>query len=173
MAEDTFDGENFCPAMEQEARIQRLRQEVQKLSRMNATYRELPTSPQPLSASPGVASDNSGVASPSITGESEDASTGVALTAPTTPAAGNAPTASRTRRHLEVTRASTRNSPNDEDAVDSYATGPECSHLQSTTGDRRKGVRLYDRDRDCGFCSSGWRSLCLFESFLLRHRSSR
>ena len=47
VAEDTFDGENFCSAMEQEARIQRLRQEVRRLSRMNATYRELPTSPQP------------------------------------------------------------------------------------------------------------------------------
>ena len=103
--------------------MQRLRQEVRRLSRMNVTYRELPTSPQPLSASPGVASDNSGVASPSIvpgtTGEPEDASPGTAPTAPTTPAAGNAPTASRTGRRLEVTRASTRNSPNDEDTVDS------------------------------------------------------
>ena len=55
MAEDTFDGKDFCSAMEQEARMQRLRQEVRRLSRMNATYRELPTSPQPISASPGVA----------------------------------------------------------------------------------------------------------------------
>ena len=66
--------------------------------------------------------DNSTVASPSIvpgtTGEPEDASPGAAPTAPTTPAAGNAPTASRTGRRLEVTRASTRNSPNDEDTVD-------------------------------------------------------
>ena len=123
MAKDTFDGEDFCSAMEQEARMPRLRQEVRRLSRMNATYRELPTSSQPLSASPRVASDNSRVASPSImpgtTGEPEDASPGAAPTAPTTPAAGNAPTASRTWRHLEVTRASTRNSPNDEDTVDS------------------------------------------------------
>ena len=90
---------------------------------MNATYRELPTSPQHLFVSPGVVSDNSGVTSPSIvpgtTEEPEDASPGAAPTAPTTPAAGNAPTASRTRRCLEVTRASTRNSPNDEDTVDS------------------------------------------------------
>ena len=90
---------------------------------MNVTYRELPTSPKPLSASPGVASDNSGVASPSIapgtTGEPEDASPGAAPTAPTTLEAGNAPTASRTGRRLEATRASTRNSPNDEDTVDS------------------------------------------------------
>ena len=60
MAEDTFDGEDFCSAMEQEARTQRLRQEVRRLSRMNATYRELPTSPQPPYTSPGVASENSG-----------------------------------------------------------------------------------------------------------------
>ena len=90
---------------------------------MNATYRELPTSSQPLSASPGVASDSSGAASPSIvpgtTGEPEDVSPGAAPTASTTPAAGNAPTASRTGRRLEVTRASTRNNPNDEDTVDS------------------------------------------------------
>ena len=90
---------------------------------MNATYSELPTSPQPLSASPGVASENSEVASPSIvpgtTGEPEDASPGAVPTASTTPAAGNAPTASRTGRRLEVTRASTRNSPNNEDIVDS------------------------------------------------------
>ena len=90
---------------------------------MNATYRELPTSSQPLSASPGVTSDNSGVASPSIvpgtTGEPEDASPGTAPTAPITPAAGNVPTASRTGRRLEVTRPSTRNSPDDEDTVDS------------------------------------------------------
>ena len=123
MAEDTFDGEGFCSAMEQEARMQRLRQEVRRFSRMNATYRELPTSPQPLSASPGVASDNSGVASPSIvpgtTEEPEDASPGAAPTSPTTPAAGNAPTAPRTGRRLEVTRVSTRNSPNDEGTVDS------------------------------------------------------
>ena len=123
VAEDTFDGEVFFSAMEQEARMQRLRQEVRRLSRMNATYLELPTSPQPLSASPGVASDNSGVASPSImsgtTGKPENASLGAAPTAPTTPTAGNAPTVSRTGRRLEVTRASTRNSPNDEDAVDS------------------------------------------------------
>ena len=123
MVEDTFDGENFCSAMEQEARMQRLRQEVRRLSKMNATHRELPTSPQPLSASPGVASDNSGVPSPSIvqdiTGEPENATPGAAPTAPTTPAAGNAPTASRTGRRLEVTRASTRNSPNDEDTVES------------------------------------------------------
>ena len=66
MAEDTFDGEDFCSAMEQEARMQRLRQEVRRLSRMNATNRELPISPQTFSASSGVASDNSGVASPSI-----------------------------------------------------------------------------------------------------------
>ena len=98
MAEDTFDGEDFCSAKEQEARMHRLRQEVRRLSRMNATYRELPIPPQPLSASPGVASDNSRVASPSIvpgtTGEPEDASPVAAPTAPTTPAAGNAPTAS-------------------------------------------------------------------------------
>ena len=123
MAEDTFDGEDFCSAMEQEARMQRLRQEVRRVSRINATYRELPTSPQPLSASPGVASDSSGVASPSIapgtTGEPKDASHGAASTAPTTPAAGNTPTASRTGRRLEVTRASTRNNFNDEDTVDS------------------------------------------------------
>ena len=123
MAEDTFDGEDFCSAMDIDARGQRLRQEVRRLSRMNATYRELPTSPQPRSASPGVASDNSGVTSPSFvagtTGEPEDASPGAAPTAPTTPAAGNAPTASRTGRRLEVTRASTRNIPNDEDTVDS------------------------------------------------------
>ena len=56
---------------------------------------------------------------PGTTGEPEDASPGAAPTAPTTPAAGNAPTASRTGRPLEVTRASTRNSPNDEDTVDS------------------------------------------------------
>ena len=84
---------------------------------------ELPTSPQLLSASPGVASDNSGVASPSIvpgsTREPEDASSGAAPIVPTTPAAGNAPKASRTGRRLEVTRASTRNRPNDEDTVDS------------------------------------------------------
>ena len=42
MAEDTFDGEDFCSAMEQEARMQRLRQEVRRLSRMNATYRGFP-----------------------------------------------------------------------------------------------------------------------------------
>ena len=122
MVEHTFDEEDFCSAMEQAARMQRLQQEVRRLIRMNATYRELPTSPQPLSASPGVASDNSGVASPSIvpgtTGKSEDASPSAAPTAPTTPASGNAPTASRTRRRLVVTRASTRNSPNDEDNVD-------------------------------------------------------
>ena len=53
MAEGTFDGEDFCSAMEQEARMQRLRQDVRRLSRMMAAYRELPTSPQPLSASPG------------------------------------------------------------------------------------------------------------------------
>ena len=109
--------------MEQEARMKLLRQEVRRRSRMNATYRELPTSPHSLSAYPGVASDNSGVASPRIvpgtTGEPEDASPGAAPTAPTTPAAGNAPSASRTGRRLEVTRASTRNSPNDEDTVDS------------------------------------------------------
>ena len=103
--------------------MQRLRQEVRRLSRTNATYRELPTSSQPLSASPGVASDNSGVASPSIvpgtTGKPEDASPGAAPTAPTTPAAGNALTASRTGRHLVVTRGSTRNKPYDEDTVDS------------------------------------------------------
>ena len=95
LAEDSFDGEDFCSAMEQETRVQRLRQEIRRLGRMNATYRELPTSPQPLSASPGIALDNSGVASPSIvpgtTGEPEDASPGAAPTAPTTPAAGNAP----------------------------------------------------------------------------------
>ena len=123
MAEDTFDGEDFCSVMEQEARMQRLRQEVRRLNRMNATYRELPTSSQPLFYSPRVASDNFGVASPSIvpstTGEPKDVSPGAAPTAPTTPAAGNAPTASRTGRGLEVTRASTRNSPNDEDTVDS------------------------------------------------------
>ena len=123
IAGGTFDGEAVCSAMEQEARMQRLRQEVRRLSRMNATYRKLPTSPQPLSASPRVASDNSGVASPSIvpgtTGEPEYASPGAAPTEPTTRVAGNAPTASRTGRRLEVTRASTRNSPNDEDTVDS------------------------------------------------------
>ena len=124
MAEETFHGEDFCSAMEQEARMQRLRQEVRRLSRMNTTYRELlPTSPQPLSAFPGVALDNSGVASPSIVpgtmGEPEDASPGAAPIAPTTPAVGNAPTASRSGRRLEVTRVSTRNSPNDEDTVDS------------------------------------------------------
>ena len=123
MAEDTFDGEDFCSATEQDARMQRLRQEVRRFSRMNATYRELPASPQPFSASPGVASDNSGVTSPSIvpgtTGEPEDASSGAAPTAPTTPAAGNAPAASRTGRRLEVTRASTGNNPDDEDTVDS------------------------------------------------------
>ena len=122
MTEDTFDGEDFCSAMEQEARMQRLRQEVRRLSRMNATYREPPTSPQPFSASPGVASDDFGIASPSIvpgtTGEPEDASPGAAPTAPITPAAGNAPTASQTGRRLGVTRASTRNSPNIEDTVD-------------------------------------------------------
>ena len=103
--------------------MQRLRQEVQRLSRMNDTYRELPTSFQPLSAPPAVASDNSGVASPSIvpgtTEEPEGASPGAAPTAPTTPAAENAPTASRTGRCPKVTRTSTRNSPNDEDSVDS------------------------------------------------------
>ena len=123
LAEDTFDGEDFCSAMEQEARMQRLRQEVWKLSSMNATYRELPTSPQPISTSPGVASDNSGVISSSIvpgtTGKPEYASSGTAPTASATLAAGNVPTASRTGRRLEVTRASTRNSPNDEDTVDS------------------------------------------------------
>ena len=123
MAEGTFDGEDFCSAMEQEARTQRLRQEVRRLSRMNATYRVLPTSLQPLSDSPEVASDNSGVASPSIvpgtTGDPEDASPDAAPTAPATPAAGNAPTASRTGPRLEVTRASTKNRPNDEDTVDS------------------------------------------------------
>ena len=123
LAEDTFDGEDFCSVMEQEARMQRLQQEVWKLSSMNATYRELPTSPQPISTSPGVASDNSGVISSSIvpgtTGKPEDASSGTAPTASTTLAAGNVPTASRTGRRLEVTRASTRNSPNDEDTVDS------------------------------------------------------
>ena len=123
MTEDIFDGEDFYPAMEQEAGMQRLRQEVRRLSRMNATYRELPTSPQPLSASPAVASNNSGVASPSIvpgtTGEPEDASPGASPTAPTTPAAGNVPTVSRTGRCLQVTQACTRNSPNDEDTVDS------------------------------------------------------
>ena len=62
MVEDTFDREDFCSAMEKKARIQRLRQEVRRLSRMNATYRELPTSPRPLSASPEAASYNSGVA---------------------------------------------------------------------------------------------------------------
>ena len=90
---------------------------------MNVTYRELPTSPEPLSASLGVESDNSRVASPHIVPgtarEPEDASPGAAPTAPTTPAAGNAPIASRTGRRLEFTRASTRNSPNDENAVDS------------------------------------------------------
>ena len=123
MTEDTFDGKDFCSGMEQETRMKRLRQEVRRLNMMNATYRELPTSPQHLSASPGVASDNSGIASPSTvpgtTGEPEDASPGAALSAPTTPAAGNAPTASRTGRRLEVPRARTRNSPNDEDTVDS------------------------------------------------------
>ena len=123
MAEDTFDGEDFCSAMEQEASMQRLRQEVRRLSRMNVTYRELPTSSQPLSASPGVASDNSGVASlsivPGTTREPENASSGAAPTGPTTPAAGNAPTAPRTGRRLEVSRASTGNSLNDEDTVDS------------------------------------------------------
>ena len=123
MAEDIFDGEDFCSAMKQEARMQRLRQEVRRLSRMNDTHRELPTSPQPLSASPGVASDHSGVASPSIvpgtTGEPEDASPGATPTASTTPTAGNAPTVSRTGWRLEVTRASTRNSPNDKHTVDS------------------------------------------------------
>ena len=67
--------------------------------------------------------DISGVASPSIvpgtTGEPEGASHGAAPAAPTTPAAGNAPKASRTGWRLEVTRASTRNSPNDEDTVNS------------------------------------------------------
>ena len=91
MAEDTFDGEDFYSAMEQEARMQRLQQEVRRLSRMNATYRELPISPQPFSASPEVGSDNSGVTSPSIvrgtTGEPEDASPAAAPTASTTPAA--------------------------------------------------------------------------------------
>ena len=143
MAEGTLDGEDFCSVMEQEARMQRLRQKVQRLSRMNASYRELPTSPQPLSASPGVASDNSRVASPRIvagtTGEPEDASPGAAPTAPTTPAAGNAPTASRTGQRPKVTPASTRNSPIDEDAVDSsevpralllaYTTQPDPSTL--------------------------------------------
>ena len=122
MAKDTFDGEDFCSAIEQEAMMQRLRQEVRRFSRMNATYRELPTSPHPLSASSGVASDNSGVTSPSIVpgtmGKPEDASPGAAPTAPTTPAAGNAPRALRTGRRLVVTRASSRNSSNDEDTVD-------------------------------------------------------
>ena len=90
---------------------------------MNATYRELLKLPQPLSASPGVASGNSGVASLSIvlgtTGELEDVSPGAAPTAPTTPAAGNAPTALRTGRRVEVTRASTSSSPDDGDTVDS------------------------------------------------------
>ena len=112
----------LCSAMGQEARIQRLQQKVRRLSGMNATYRKLPTSPQLLSASPGVTSDNSGVAPPSIvpgtTGEPEDGPPG-APTAPTTPAARHAPTASRTGRRLEVTLASTRNSPNDEDTIDS------------------------------------------------------
>ena len=123
MAEDTFDGEDFCSTIEQKIRMQRLRQEIRRFSRINATYRELLTSPQPLSASPGVASDNSGVASPSIvpgtTVKPEDAFPGAAPTAPTTPAAGNAPIASRTGRCLEVTRASARNSPNSEDTVNS------------------------------------------------------
>ena len=136
MAGDTFDGADVCSAMEQEARMQRLRQEVRRLSTMNVTCRELPTSLQPLSASPGVASDNSGVASPSIvpgtTGEPEDASPGAAPTAPTTPAAGNAPTASRAGRRLEVTRASTRNSPNDEDTVGSSEV-PRALLLTHTT----------------------------------------
>ena len=136
MAEDTFDGEDFCSAMEQESRMQRLRQEVRKLSIMNATYRDLLTCPQPLSASPEVASDNSGVALPSIVpgtmGEPEYASPDAAPTAPTTPAAGNAPTASRTRRRLEVTRASTRNSPNNEGTVDSSEV-PRALLLAHTT----------------------------------------
>ena len=103
---------------------------------MNVIYCELPTSPPPLSTSPGVASDNSGVASPSIvpgtTGEPEDASPGAAPTAPTTPAVGNAPTASQTGRRLEVTRVSTRNSPNDEDTVDSSEV-PSALLLAHTT----------------------------------------
>ena len=115
----TFNG----GVMEQKARMKLLRQEVRRLSRMNATYRELTTSPHSLSASSGVASDNSGVASPRIvpgtTGKPANASPGAAPTAPSTPAAGNAPTASRTGRRLEVTRASRRNSQNDEDTVDS------------------------------------------------------
>ena len=125
----TFDGGEYLRrrrlllSMERDARMQRLGQEVRRLSRMNVTHCELPTPPQPLSISPGVASDNSGVASPSIgpavTGEPEDASPGAAQIAPATPAAENAPTASRTGRRLEVTRASTKNSPNDEDTVDS------------------------------------------------------
>ena len=123
MAEDIFDGGNFCSVIEQEARMQCLRQEVRRLSRMNAPYRALLTSPQLLSASPEVASDNSEVASPSIvpgaTGEPEDAPPGAAPTALTTPAAENVSTASRTGRRLEVNRANTRNSPNDEDTVDS------------------------------------------------------
>ena len=103
---------------------------------MNATYHELPTSPQPLCASSGAASDNSGVTSPSIvsgtTGEPEDASPGAASTAPTTPAAGNALTARRTGLRLEVTRASTRKSPNDEDGVDS-SEAPRALLLAHTT----------------------------------------
>ena len=102
---------------------------------MSAIYRKLPTSPQLLSAFPGVASDNSGVAPPSIvsgtTGEHEDTCPG-APTAPTTPAAGNAPTALRTGRRLEVTLASTRNSPNDEDTEDSSEV-PRTLLLDHTT----------------------------------------
>ena len=98
MVDNTFDREDFCSTMEQEARMQHLGQEVRRLSRVNATYRELLTSLQPLFVSPGVAPDNCGVASPSIvpgtTGEPEDTSPGAAPTAPTTPAAANAPTTS-------------------------------------------------------------------------------
>ena len=53
MAEDTFDGKEPCLAMELEARMRRLRLEVWRFSGMNATYRELPTSPQPLCLSWG------------------------------------------------------------------------------------------------------------------------
>ena len=187
MAEDTFDGEDVFSAMEQEARIQHLRQEEWRLSRMNATYRELPTSPQPLSASPGVVSDNSGVTSPSIvlgtTGEPVDASPGAAPSARTTPAAENAPThkPGDVLRSLEPVRGTAPTTKTPWTALKSqefcfsptlcdriHVLSPSANYWRSP---QRRGLR--DRDRDCGFCSPGWRSLCFFENFRLHYWSSR
>ena len=121
---------------------------------------------------------------PGTTGEPEDASPGAAPTAPTTPAAGTAPTASRTGRRPEVTRASTRDNPNEEDTVDSsvvpralllaHAIRPGSSDLTlSQLLEIAAKASGFVRDRNCRFFSLGWRSLCLFEGFRLRHRSFR